>query len=147
MSKRFLKIKIKQLASEAQDIRREEIKTKRNYRKLKGRQGLETAYEHEIDVFWKLRAHRHGPVRSEARDSLLAYAYIRGKGYRYAESTGNPLHGYSWNAANKINVPLWNVDVENIARMATKYGDRGLVTSQDIIDWLVAGINEQSIAA
>lgn len=147
MSKRFLKIKIKQLASEAHDIRREEIKTKRNYRNLKGLQGLETAYEHEIDVFWKLRAHRNGSVRQEARDSLLAYAYIRGKGYRYAEITGNPLHGYSWNAISKVNVPLWNVDVENIARMATKYGNGDAVTKQDIVDWLIAGINEQSIAA
>jgi hypothetical protein len=147
MSKRFLKIKIKQLASEATDIRQEEIKTKKNYRALKGRQGLEHKFEHELEVFWKLRNHRNGPVRTEARDSQLAYAYIRGKGYRYAELSGNPLNGYSWNALSKVNVPMWNVNIENIARLATKYGDHGLVTKEQIIDWLTAGINEMSIAA
>ena len=143
MSKRFLKIKIRNLADEARIIRQEEIKTKKNYHRLKGRQGHETAYEREVDAFWKLRDHRHGIVHSEARDSQLAYAFIRGKGYRYAEVTGNPLRGYSWNAVSKVNVPLWNVDIENIARMATKYGEHGLVTKEQIIDWLVAGINEQ----
>jgi hypothetical protein len=147
MSKRFLKIKIKQLASEASDIRHEELKTKKNYRYLKGQQGKEHIYEHELEVFWKLRQHRNGPIRAEARESQLAYAYIRGKGYRYAELTGNPLNGYSWNALSKVNVPMWNVNIENIARMATKYGNHGLVTKEQIIDWLTAGINEQALAA
>jgi hypothetical protein len=91
MSVKYLKIKIKSLASEAQMIRQEEHKTRRNYQRLRDRQGLEDAYQKEVDTFWGLRLHRVGPVRAETRDSLLAYAFIRGQSYRTAEATGEPI--------------------------------------------------------
>lgn len=63
----YLKVKIKSLAAEAKIIRKEECKTKYNY--------------------WGLREHRKGVVRNEARHTLLAYGFIRGKAYKDIEAT------------------------------------------------------------
>lgn len=58
--RRYLKVKIKNLADEARTIREEE-------RKVRG-----------MDK-WSLQHHRKTTVRDAARRSLIAYAIIRGK--------------------------------------------------------------------
>ena len=64
-----LKVKIKSLAAEARIIRREE----RRYANREERPSLVE--------------HRRGVVRSEARCSLLAYAYLRHMPYRCVEAS------------------------------------------------------------
>lgn len=136
MSTKYLKIKIKTLAEESHMIRKEEFKVKRNYRAIKERQGLEDAYHKEVDVFWGLRHHRTGPVRAETRDSLLAYAFIRGQKYRTAEATGEPIAKFIWDYRFKTHVPMFNFNLNNIARLATKYGERE-VTASEIESWVL----------
>ena len=68
----YLKVKIKSLAEEAKIIRLEERKAKKYGNKLL-REGL--------------RSHRIWDVRREARASLLAYAFLRGKSYHSIEQT------------------------------------------------------------
>lgn len=66
MDKRiYLKVKIKSLAEEAKIIRKEEA------RNPEFRLGL--------------AEHRKGIVRNEARHTLLAYAFLRGKDYKQVE--------------------------------------------------------------
>lgn len=81
----YLKVKIKSLAAEAKIIRAEERKNKYF------RTGLSS--------------HRKTVVRSEARHTLLAYGFLKGKRYRDLEPT----------AKNK---PDW----DRVRRMVEKYG-------------------------
>lgn len=62
----FLKIKLKSLAAEAKIIRKEEKK--------------------ELGFRVELRDHRIFPVRREARHTLLAYSFLRGRPYREVEN-------------------------------------------------------------
>ena len=66
----YLKVKIISLADEARTIRREEKKAKA---------------DGETELLIGLMDHRKGPVRYEARSSLLAYGYLRGIPYRVME--------------------------------------------------------------
>lgn len=67
----YLKVKLKSLAAEAKIIRAEEKKAKK-YRDRKLLSGLES--------------HRKDVVRSAARHTLLAYAFIRGVPYKKVEA-------------------------------------------------------------
>lgn len=67
-----LKVKIKTLAVEASFIRKEESRLPK------------PSYERFL-----LRQHRIIEVRREARDSLLAYAFLRGKPYSKVEGVGS----------------------------------------------------------
>ena len=98
----FLKVKIKNLAAEAAIIRREErrFKARNNPTRL------------------ALAEHRRGVVRREARDSLLAYAYLRDRPYASVE------------AGKCRTQPNWT----NVARMVDKYGKRK-VSSSDLLAW------------
>ena len=71
----YLRIKIKSLAEEAKIIRREEKKPHSDMNEF-GYSG------HRIG----LRCHRTGTVRREARHTLLAYGFIRGRKYRQMEA-------------------------------------------------------------
>jgi len=62
----FLKVKLKSLAEEAKIIRKEEKKNPR--------------------LYLELRMHRIGIVRTEARATLLAYAFLRGRLYKQLEA-------------------------------------------------------------
>ncbi len=86
----FLKVKIKSLAEESRIIRLEER-----------RAGL----HHNRGLRQSLADHRRGVVRRESRNTLLAYAYLRGKSYRNCERTSH-------------NEPNW----DSIKRMIEKYG-------------------------
>jgi hypothetical protein len=81
----YLKVKIKSLAAEAKIIRTEERKNK------KARQGL--------------AEHRRTVVRNEARHSLLAYGFLRGKTYHQLETKCHQE-------------PNW----DKVGRMVEKYG-------------------------
>ena len=67
----YLKVKLKSLAAEAKIIRQEEKKAKK-YKDQELLSGLE----------W----HRKDTVRSAARHTLLAYAFIRGVSYKKVEA-------------------------------------------------------------
>lgn len=85
----YLKVKIKSLHAEAQIIRHAE----RFYK------------PRDKDTFNGLRNHRIFDVRMEARSSLLAYGFLRGRTYRRIEATCHEN-------------PNWN----RIETLALKYG-------------------------
>lgn len=66
----YLKVKVKSLAEEAKIIRKEERKCK--------------LYK-ETELLNGLHLHRTRIVRSEARATLVAYGYMKGKDYRRVE--------------------------------------------------------------
>lgn len=77
MSIKHLKVKIKTLANEAQDIRAEEEKLKVDLTKEWGLQNmLERATLHR---------HRVVPLRKAARNNFLAYGFLRGRRYSQIE--------------------------------------------------------------
>lgn len=76
----YLKIKLKSLAEEARIIRREEAKNKR--------------------FRFGLRDHRKGIVRRVARDTVIAYGFLRGKDYKQIEQ--NPKTKPNWEAIKKM---------------------------------------------
>jgi hypothetical protein len=81
-----LKVRIKELAYEASCIRKEEVKSKQLSRSCFTQGKEEWGREHRSD-FWNLRHHRVGYVRPAARETLLAYCYLRGKRYRQVEAS------------------------------------------------------------
>ena len=87
-----LKMKVKSLAAESQIIRHQELK-------FKGK-----SWCHLADP---LIAHRRGPLRSEARDTHVAYGFLKGRTYRQIED--NPKTEPNW---------------DNIARMVKKHGTK-----------------------
>jgi len=106
MSHKFLKIKIKYMAYEAQIIRFEEHKTKKEYRWLSDKQGREAEYQRVLQEFWDMRKHRTVDLRDESRSTLVAYGFIRGKSYANVENAGLD------------NPPSWG----KVLGMITKYG-------------------------
>ena len=81
MDKRvYLKVKIKSLAEEARIIRKEENK--------------------RGPLWWGLRLHRTGIVKSEARAALLAYGFLRGLTYRQIEA--NTKFAPDWARVKKL---------------------------------------------
>ena len=81
----YLKVKIKSLAAEATIIRHEERKALKRRDWVRNRQGPNDVEEHLTAEYASLRAHRVGVVRDEARSSLLAYGFLRGKSYAECE--------------------------------------------------------------
>lgn len=85
----YLKVKIKSLAAEAHIIRREEKR-------------------HRGEVRAGLHFHRIGPVRNEARATLLAYGFLRGRPLALIEPKRGKMAGWMW---------------EKVEAMVKKYGD------------------------
>jgi hypothetical protein len=133
MSYRFLKVKIKNLGDEIKDIKLEEFKSKKSYRRLKARQGFEEAHQKEVSLFWKFRGKRE-ECSLEARDSHLAYAFLRGQTYRTVENNGNPVHKWYWSYDKKQHIPIYSIDLSNIASMVNRFGD---LHGDDRVDELV----------
>lgn len=110
--KKFLKVKIKSLAEEAKIIRKEENKLKiikvevpvkdraGNVIRMRNRRKLA---ERHLYTFNSMREHRVGVVRSEARNSLIAYAFIRNKPYAVVSPKDQRLVDYSkvWSMVRK----------------------------------------------
>jgi hypothetical protein len=113
-----LKVRIKELAFEAKCIRKEENKSKQLGRGCSARGKEDWAHEHRSD-FWSLRHHRTGYVRPAARESLLAYAYLRGKAYRRVE-------------ASCKEPPSW----DQVKRLVTKFGSAEWARGVD--EWAAA---------
>jgi hypothetical protein len=85
MSKTYLKIKIISLAAEAAIIRAEERKWPRE-RDISKELRSEPEHRARWETRTGLRDHRTGIVRREARASLLAYGFLRGRAYRQIEA-------------------------------------------------------------
>lgn len=95
-----LRIKIISLADEARHIRRWENRLKKAAR---GRGTGENPERPELkEAFWSLREHRQCVVSTEARYSILAHGFLRGKPYKVLEQ-------------RRYSDPYW-VRVEEIAR-------------------------------
>src|SRR3990172_8779960 len=119
MSAKFLKIKVKSLAAEAKFIRKEEreCKTLKVEVPVKDRDGnvlrmktIRKLKVRKVEMFNALRNHRVGVVRSEARNTLIAYAFVRGKNYSTVAPKDKRL-----------------VDVDSVRRMVKKYGPADLL--------------------
>lgn len=87
--KSHLKIKIKSLASEAKIIRFQERKVLAHRRAMIARQGAEKKVESLYSEYHSLREHRRNEVRTEARLSQLAYAFLREKPYEITEEANS----------------------------------------------------------
>lgn len=118
MSRKFLKVKIKTLAAEAKIIRNEErkLKTLKVEVPVKDRAGnvlrmktVRKLLARKHQQFNSLREHRTGVVRAEARNSLIAYAFLRNKPYATVAPKDARL-----------------VNKDSVARMAIKYGPADL---------------------
>lgn len=90
-----MKVKVKSLAAEAGVIRLEERRARKNPR-----------------LRAELWAHRTGVVRTEARLSLLAYAFLRGRPYRASEPKSDPR----------------KVDWKRVEEMVKRFGVTGFGT-------------------
>jgi len=116
MSKTYLKVKIKSLASEAQIIRAEERKWKRRLPTYKfGNQ--------PSPIYFGLHEHRICVVRRESRSALLAYGFIRHKSYRSIEQKNKQGHepAQSWRIAelvSKYGIPSDWLPLKNNERAA-----------------------------
>jgi len=85
MSIRHLKIKIKSLAAEAKFIRHEERKTKPQIERKEVTLSNGHVLRYQTGEYFSLHEHRTGTVRGTARESLLAYGYLRGRTYAQIE--------------------------------------------------------------
>ena len=96
-----LRVKIKSLAVEAKIIRREEHKSLRTaaFNKRTGVPSDNTWFGHDAAPR-ELYLHRVINVREEARASLLAYAFLRGKPYKHVEP--NSRKGFDFNKVARI---------------------------------------------
>ena len=101
----FLKVKIKSLAEEAKIIKLEE---KRN--KL----AREELYLHRIQV-----------VRTEARATLLAYGFLRGRKYRELENSGTMPPNIKSRIIKMIDKYYWE-----------KFDNRRDTIDKKVSDWL-----------
>jgi hypothetical protein len=142
MSVKYLKVKIKSLATEATIIRKEEHSAKAQYRYLKDKQGLEKQYDEAVSTFWGLRSHRTIDVRNEARAAQLAYAFVRGKPFKFVEANTNI--GY-WSDHHKVGVIYEDMKwlLERVSRLATKYGGKEF-SKNDIEAWMLADVTKES---
>lgn len=123
MSARFLKVKVKTLAAEARIIKREEqrCKTRKVVVPVKDREGnvlrekiVRRLTARKVEMFNNLRFHRvgadaKGGLRAEARNTLIAYAFVRGKDFGPVAPRDKSL-----------------VDLEKVYHMAKKYGPADL---------------------
>lgn len=126
--KTHLKIKIMSLAAEARIIRREE----RRWPRLRDLAPEQVTAEHVRSKrtghapCWTVRAtladHRRGIIRSEARYSLLAYGFLRGRPYRVIERDARELPSEA-----------------RIADLAARFGggDKKALQAQ-VVEWLKA---------
>lgn len=76
-----LKIKAKALAAEAKIIKSEEAKLKRFERRLKAAKAANNYREQHREERMSLQGHRRGVLRTEARSTHLARAFLSGRPY------------------------------------------------------------------
>ena len=118
MSNIKLKIKSKHLAAESKIIRKEELKLRQKvrYRIQRGKDNIERL---QGDL-WSLGYHRKNIVRQAARNTHLAYNFLRGNDYAVVENESTRTQ------------PNWN----EIERMALSYSTEDKrVTKQKFAEW------------
>ena len=112
--KTHLKIKIKSLAAEARIIKQEERKWR---------------YPHPMRE--SLRRHRRRDVRAEARHSLIAYGFLRGRRYAQIEQPKEVWRGHQRGSGP----PNWN----RVRDLVAKYGDMDKrEAAQKLAEWSAA---------
>lgn len=100
-----LKIKLLNLAAEIRIIKSEEKRIEQHIRNCPStEEGEKWKHAHYSDLN-SIRQHRYDFVKTEARDTMLAYGYLRGRSYARMEP-------------KRYSDPNWN----NIERMILKYG-------------------------
>lgn len=103
-----LKIKLLNLGAEGRIIKGEERKIIKHMNNCpRDERGMVWFYEHNAR-YWEIKNHRKDTVSSEARDTLLAYGFLRGLTYKKIEN-------------KRYSDPNWG----NIERMILKYGKDG----------------------
>jgi DNA-binding HxlR family transcriptional regulator len=148
MSVKYLKVKIKTLTAEARIIRGEEYKAKKRRTWASVRQGREEQARIAYEEFWGLRDHRTGVVRKEARSSLLAYGYIRGRKYLEVETISKSfqnLERYSLETIKGLVREQVEPYLPRMVKMVSKYGALE-VSIQDILAW-ATDWNEEDLKA
>ena len=105
----YLKVKIKSLAEEARIIRKEERKAKNSYHSKFARKN--DMRPHFAYLRKGLREHRVGIVRTAARETLLAYGFLRGIPYKKIEPKCHPMPAH-----------VWAEFLKPIRKMLDKYG-------------------------
>ena len=113
-----LKIKSKHLSVEAQIIRFEEQKLRKQINWLKEHQKPFTSLDEKWD---SLNAHRRIDVRQENRATFLARAYIEGKAYLNVEQKRKPEKEYDFSRVMK-----------RVAAMVAKYGKDTNITYETV---------------
>jgi DNA invertase Pin-like site-specific DNA recombinase len=104
-----LKVKIKSLAEEARIIIKEEqkaLKQARYQRRLDHKDFYPTGQK----LYDSLYQHRKVDVGQEARSSILAYCFLRGKAYRQIEAKTKPGNGPNWRRVESIAKKFGNSD-------------------------------------
>lgn len=120
-----LKVKAKHLAVEAQIIRFEEQKAKKQADWKRQRQQLPVE---EMKIFFNLKHHRIWDVRNEVRATQLARAFIAGNKYSNIESNRKPENEWKFKTAI----------IPRVTKMVQKYGgrDNRNITKEQILDWV-----------
>jgi len=127
-----LQIKIESLAEEARIIKSHERKRLGQARRCLKGQRSDYANTH-YSQYQGLREHRIRAVRREIRDSLIAYAFIRGRSYRNAE----PINKKGKEA------PRWRNVIDIIGRFSNKFkpllrdpgGDPAAAAINEVFAW------------
>jgi len=134
MSAKHLKIKVKCLAAEAQFIRKEEkeCKTRKVEVPVKDRDGnvLRTKIVRKLKarkeaMYNELRDHRINVVRKVARNTQIAYAFVRGRA-----------------AGTVVPKDVRKIDYKAVWTMVKKYGPADLVNLSDTHEAVVAYQNQ-----
>lgn len=143
MSIKYIKVKIKSLAVEAKIIRHEEHAAKQQSRFLKAIGSPEAEYAAARKLFWGLRDHRTIDVRTEARASLIAYGFLRGKRYRQIECSSKVILGTTTTkdgiATHHLTTEFYHVMVR-AATLIIKYGPKQYDKREDLHKELEAWI-------
>lgn len=120
----YLKVKIKSLTEEARIIKREESKALCGARTRKQR---EMPFSEGYTTYEGLRSHRIDYVRPEARATVLAYNFLRGRTYQQTENNSHlyemPTYG------RKV---MW----ERVQKMVSKYGDKTQAQQEALAAWI-----------
>jgi hypothetical protein len=117
-----LKIKSKHLALEAQVIRFEERKLKKQIRHNLGKESLPEL----VAKLQSISLHRKWNVRNENRATFLARAFIEGKQYNQVEQKRRPEFELSF----QVSI------IPRVVTLVQRYGKRGMnVTRDTIVLW------------
>ena len=102
--KTYLKIKIKSLVAENAIILKEQEKWNRS-----------------SEIWRGLCGHRIGIIRNATRNSLVAYGFLRGRGYRQIENTTKTEPG--WSEVERLILKYGEGDPRNLRQLFSEWKD------------------------